>query len=245
MKIGMTGGDGFIGSNLPYEKISGDIRYLKPESLRGYDCVVHLGALTSVDESLEKPLEYYDVNVTGTYRVLQGCAMSNVPRFVFISSTSVLGLGNPYAKTKLMGEWLCKWMSKDFPIEIVALRLHNVYGQGCKGVIANFALAKKQGATAVVTGGGRQTRDFIHVQDVAEAIEKATKQGNGIYGVGTGTDTSIKQLASMMGVSYNFTDPRRNEVMVGKCPETEMKRIKEDLGWTPKVKLKQGLETLS
>lgn len=243
----MTGGDGFVGSHLKYEKIEDDIRYLEIDSLEGFDCIVHLAALTSVDESFVSPLEYFDINVNGTNNLLKTCAHSGVKRFVFISSTSVKHISdnpNPYAQSKLMGEWLCKWYNSELGIEVIMLRPHNIYGRGCKGVIANFIEAKKTNKEAYVTGDGNQTRDFIYVEDIAESIEKATHRGSGTYEVGTGIEISISRLADLIGVEYHHTISRANDLNLSIASEIELRKISRELGWKPKTSLHEGLSEM-
>lgn len=247
LKIGVTGGYGFIGSYLPedWTKINMDVRKIKPRDVKDFDCIVHLAALTSVDESFISPVRYFDNNVAGTSNILKCCLKHNV-RVVFASSSGIgfsesFDKTSPYMQTKMMGEALCDYYNKA-GLSTIILRFHNVYGKGCKGVIYNFLNCREP----YITGHGRQGRDFVHVKDVANAIEAATVFGKSCkpYEIGTGVETTVIELAYLMGlqdkVKHVGARPNEIEEVVADNRET-----KADLQWTPQITLKEGLKILN
>lgn len=190
MKTLITG-KGFIGSRLKgdfIEKKEGnnilDISKLSTK----YDLIIHTAASFS-DNMLED-------NVLGTIEVVNYCKKTGA-KLIFLSSAAVYGDSinareddmlcpvNLYGFSKVFGEWYMQRELKDW----VILRLSNVYGKGGEGVISQW-LEKDSDK---INGDGKQTRDFVFVEDVVKAIEKA-KNWQGIYNVSTGKGTSINQL---------------------------------------------------
>ncbi|MCR4278630.1 MAG: NAD-dependent epimerase/dehydratase family protein, partial [bacterium] len=180
-------------SNIPkgaeFHKI--DIRNL--EKIRpffnGVDGVFHLAAIPSVPYSVEHPVESFRVNVDGTLHVLSSAKDAGVKRVVFSSSAAVYGSEkklphrpemvpqpmNPYALHKVIGEALMKQFASLYDLETVSLRYFNAYGPRMADVgayvtvISIFAQLKKAGKALSIHGDGKQTRDFVHVRDIARA----------------------------------------------------------------------------
>ncbi|MFW6105662.1 MAG: NAD-dependent epimerase/dehydratase family protein, partial [Chloroflexota bacterium] len=151
--------------------------------------VVHLAAHTSVVASLEKPEEAWDINVNGTLNLLEACRRNGVDRFIFASSNAVVGEEDPpidetkiprplspYGASKLAGEALCSTYYHSFGVKTVALRFSNCYGPHAEhkpSVIAKFIDWARKGEPLVIYGDGSQTRDFVHVADICQAIDLA------------------------------------------------------------------------
>src|SRR2546426_5817624 len=176
------------------------------------DAVFHLAALTSVPESIERPREYAETNVTGTLAVLGGARDAGVRRLVFASSCAVYGRAkgalredtppdpmSPYAVTKLASEQFLRVLSGD-GLETVALRLFNVYGprqspdSPYSSVVARFVRAIAMGEPVTLHGDGLQTRDFVYVGDVAESLDRAASArgvAGGLFNIGSGRETFI------------------------------------------------------
>jgi UDP-glucose 4-epimerase len=262
-------------TGLGVEFIEGDIRDrgVVDQVTVGVDAVVHLAAKPSVVESLDHPQEVFQVNVMGTLNLLEACRQQGVSRFVLASSNAVLGEQSPptheqmvplpvspYGASKLACEGLCSAYHGSFGIEAVALRLSNVYGPYCDhktGVIPAFIRRARQGQPLVIYGDGTQTRDFIHVNDVARAIELALTYKAGAenpqlaFQIGKGEPTEIREVAQRISklakedrgqsVELDFRDARPGEIVLN---YSNPNRARECLGFTAEVSLNEGLAGL-
>jgi len=229
------------------------------------DAVVHLAAVVSVPFSLENPELTFDVNVRGTRAVLSACFRGGVRRFVFVSSCSVYGAPqylpidevhptgpiSPYAVSKVRGERCCREVCGS-GLDLAVLRLFNVYGRRqahgeYSGVIAKFLDCAEKGEPLVVYDDGSQTRDFVHVSDVADAILTLVQssEAKGVFNVGCGRAVSIGYLAEKVlslagrddcGIVYE--PPRAGDITHSFA---DISRAREAFGYEPKVTLEEGL----
>jgi len=199
--------------------IKGDIRSEKDlnRALRGVDYVLHQAALRSVPKSMLHPLEYNDVNVNGTLKLLIKAKEHKVKRLVFASSSSVYGERNkfpekesdpvnpisPYATTKFIGENYCKLFSNSFGLETVSLRYFNVFGprQSLDNqyavVIPKFIVSILNDEPPPIHGDGLQERDFTFVDNVVEANIKAATAKNvsgEVFNVACGNANSVLDI---------------------------------------------------
>ena len=230
------------------ELIVGDIR--EPECVyqctMGIDYIVHLAASTGVFQSVEKPRDDLHNNIIGTFNLLEAARIHKVARFIYASSGAVVGKNqppihenlvsrpvSPYGASKLGGEGYCSAYFHSFGIKTVVLRFGNVYGPGSKhksSVIAKFIKKSLKGEVCQIYGDGSQTRDYIFIDDLIEAILKASiaDAGGGIFQIATskertvnevvqiirfqlrkklGIDMKIKHVASRVGdVQRNYSD---------------------------------------
>ncbi len=235
-------------------------REFKPE------IVMHLAALISVDESFKKPLLYEDVNVKGTINIILASNKTNVWRIVYASSAAVYGNPvklpideehplrplSPYGASKLAGEMYIKTIFNGKEGYVI-LRLFNVYGLGQNpeyaGVITKFMERLERKLPPIIYGDGTQTRDFIHVLDVVEAFIKAIEvnESNVVLNIGTGKQTSIKELAYTMIKLYGldlqpiYAPPRKGDI---KHSYADISKAKKILKWEPKISLEDGLRML-
>lgn len=250
---------------------NGDIT--KPGDLKkafaGADAVCHLAANISVAGSVSNPAKVAETNVVGTHNVLRAAAGANVQRVVFASSCAVYGDQkilpiaesapaeplSPYAETKLAGEKLCRSFSEHDGVSTVALRLFNVYGPGQNpdgeyaAAIPKFISLSANGKPHTIFGDGRQTRDFIYVDDVARAFSlsvSARLSGkHATVNIGSGVQTSILALSGAIGrllrlnKKPKFTKPRDGEILKS-CGE--ISKAKKVLGWSSEVSLENGLK---
>lgn len=299
----VTGGAGFIGSNLVLTLLSegyrvtvfdnlstgklenlntafknpnflfvkGDIR--KPADLqcafKKIQAVVHLAAQIDVAASVENPSLTHEINATGTLNVLQAAAKHHVEKFLFASSTAVYGNNtnlpltedipmaplSPYAASKAAGEAYVNAYANCYGICATNLRFFNVYGAGNEkstysGVITKFMVNAHQDQPLLIEGDGKQTRDFIHVNDVVNALLLGLKKenlNNEVFNICTGVPVSINQLADavktitgkklhvihapvrMGDIRDNYGDPSKAAVK---------------LGFTSKLNLTKGLKML-
>jgi len=253
--------------------VTGDVR--DPGALhtamQGVTHVFHEAALVSVFESVEKPRDNHDINVTGTLNVLTAAREAGVKRLVVASSAAVYGNDpslpkredmlpqpeSPYALAKITKEYYLRVFSKLYGIETVSLRYFNVYGPRqdpgsmYSGVISRFAdvlCAKKD---PVIFGDGRQTRDFVFVKDVVQAnllAMRAPSSVNGsVFNVGTGKQTSLLDLLAafrdLMGLDFeiHFKNERAGDI---KHSVADISCAVRNLGYTPRYDIHEGLRCL-
>ena len=232
-----------------------DYNSLKNEISKG-DVVVHLAALTNAHESDRKLKEYFDVNVAGTFNVVRACKEAGAKKIVFASSIAVIDPEltgeidetarrkpqNFYGVTKVIGEELVKGSGIDHAI----LRFTNVYGPGGKGVINIFVEKLRNGEPLEVWGTGEQERDFIHVDDVTDALIKATKKGHGIYDIAYGKNHSVNEVTKMItalsGSKFEVVHREKNEIPLRY--RVSNSKARAELGWEPRVSLEEGIEGL-
>lgn len=173
------------------EFIQGDVRDAATclKAAEGCDGIFHEAALVSVPDSINRPRDNHDMNITGTLNVLEAARQQGVQRVVFASSAAVYGDNpelpkresmlpepkSPYAMAKLAGEYYLKVYAECFGLETVALRYFNVFGPRqdpssmYSGVISVFSERIKKGLPITIYGDGQQTRDFVNVKDVVQA----------------------------------------------------------------------------
>tara|TARA_B100000579_G_C22758198_1_gene817545 strand:- start:227 stop:1213 length:987 start_codon:yes stop_codon:yes gene_type:complete len=228
------------------------------------DWVFHLASLADIVPSIQKPDDYYKSNVTGTFNVLQACRNNNIKKLVYAASSSCYGIPKkypttenekidvryPYALTKRLGEELVMHWSEVYKIPSISLRLFNVYGTRSKtsgtygavfGVFLKQKLSKKP---LTIVGDGTQTRDFTYVTDVANAFITAAKSKitNEIYNVGSDTTVSVNRIVELISNENDqsiFIPERPGEP---KCTYADITKIKNELGWFPKVTIEEGVK---
>ncbi len=234
------------------------------EIFAGADCAVHLAALPRVQFSIEHPDETHDVNVNGTLTVLEAVKAAGVKRLVFAASSSAYGdqetlplstslpvqPKSPYALHKYIGEEYLKLWHMLYSIETVSLRFFNVYGPNLDPdgpyalVIGRFLKQLSEGKKLTVTGDGEQTRDFTHVDDVANAILAASQSDNvgkgEVLNVGAGRQTSINDLAALLGGEIEYVPPR----IEPKHTLADISETTELLDWKPTISLEEGIAAL-
>jgi UDP-glucose 4-epimerase len=238
--------------------------------LQDVDCVYHLAAKVSVPESISYPREYNIINVGGTVSVMEAMRDVGVKRVVFISSGAVYGdkgqqpmtedtppnPGSPYAVSKLAAEHYVHTIGALWGIETVSLRVFNAYGPGQQlpashpPVIPHFLRQTIHGGTLVIHGRGEQTRDFVHIDDVVEAMVAAATAPTVdrlVINIGSGVETSIQALAQLVieaaGVRTDWMykedqDPGPSRM----CADIRLARKK--IGYKPHVSLEEGLERM-
>lgn len=223
--------------------------------------VFHEAALPRVQYSIENPIETHEINVTGLLNVLEASRQNNVKRVIFASSCAVYGDQStlpfkedmipkplsPYAVHKYIGEIYLKLYAQIYGLETVSLRYFNVYGarQSVNGsyplVIAKFLDLKKQNKPLLITGDGKNTRDYVSVKDIVQAnllAMKSEKIGKGeIINIGSGKQYSVNQIAELVGGSVEHIPPR----IEPKSAEADISKAKEFLNWEPCVKIEDGI----
>lgn len=262
-----AGGVGAMGSP-GVELVVGDIKDagLARRVVAGAEVVVHLAACTGVLPSLEDPRQDCETNVLGTLNYLEAARHAGCKAFVFASSGAPLGEHDPpiheekvprpvspYGASKLAGEGYCHAFFGSYGLATVALRFGNVYGprSGHKqSVVAKFIKLALQRQSLKIYGAGQQTRDFIFVEDLVDAIYRAATAGVGgeVFQIATHRETTVLELTDLLvkvvrhrtGVRamVEHTEAMAGEVMRNFSDVSKAKRV---LGWEPRVGLEEGL----
>ena len=294
MKCVVTGGCGFIGSHLVDALIARQVEVvviddmatgnaanlhedaclaagsvldldLLRSTLKGADCVFHLAAWARVQRSIDDPIGTHNVNVLGTLNVLDAALKSDVPRLVYISSSSVYGDQpthlmredmtpnpmSPYALQKLIGEQYCTMYARLFGLTIASLRYFNVYGprQAAEGpytmVMGRFQQQRDAGEPMTVYGDGEQTRAYTYVGDAVNATVLAGTRDlpageNVILNVGTKEETSVMEIARLMGGEVRNIYPNPRGAFEERRKAADCSKAKAVLGWEPAVPIREG-----
>ena len=238
--------------------------------LQHVDCVYHLAARVSVPESILYPRDYNDVNVGGTVAVMEAVRDAGVKRVILASSGAVYGEKDkqpisekaipnprsPYAVSKIASEHYVFTLGALYDIETVALRIFNAYGPGQfvpashAPVIPQFLKQALGGGSLVVFGDGNQTRDFVYIDDVVDALSEAATASDVarcIINVGSGQEVSINQLvekvARATGCEANSLHSQANNGGVSRLV-ADIGLARRMLDYSPEVGLDEGLELM-
>jgi UDP-glucose 4-epimerase len=237
-------------------------------AMKGIDYVFHLAALWLL-QCYEYPRAAFDVNIRGTFNVLEACMNNRIKKLIYSSSASVYGdaieipmreehpFNNRtfYGATKIAGEQMCRAFYHRYGLNYVGLRYMNVYGprQDYKGayiaVIMKILDRLDQGLSPIVYGDGSQAYDFIYVGDTAQANVCALKGNTSdeFYNIGMGVQTSIKELCEQI-LRIKRSDLKIQYEPAGQTFVTNrigsIEKAKRDLGFDAKVELQEGLRKL-
>ena len=297
MKYLITGGAGFIGSHivrgllaqgadvrvldnfssgkrenlhgLEVEVLEGDLRDASTiaQAVRGVNIIFHEAAFVSVPESMEKPQECFDVNITGTSILFDAARKAGVQRVVIASSAAVYGDStampliedtplkqlSPYAVSKRVDEMYAELFTNQFGLEVAALRYFNVYGPRQRpdstyaAAVPIFIRRMLDNKPITVFGDGGQTRDLINARDVVQANLLASQHPAApgqIFNVCTGVETRLLDLLDILyevfpdAPKHIHAEPRAGDIY--RSIGTP-KKIMDTLGFDPKISLAEGL----
>ena len=252
----------------------GDIREIDilDKAVEGVDYVFHLAAMWLL-HCKDFPRTAFEVNIAGTFNVLEACVKHKVKKLIYSSSASVYGDAvevpmteshpfnnkNFYGATKIAGEAMCTAFNDRYGLNVIGLRYMNVYGPGqdqhavYSGVVPIMLNKIEAGEPPVINGDGTQAYDFIYVEDVARANVLALKSdvNFGYYNVGTGVQTTIKELCdtilelknSTLEVIYKPYSPDDARALVkNRIGSTE--KAEKELGFRYKYSVREGLQKL-
>lgn len=252
----------------------GDIREtdVLDDAMRGVDAVVHLAGMWLL-HCLDFPRTAFEVNVAGTFNVLEACIRNGVKRLVYSSSASVYGDAlytpmdedhpfnnrNLYGSTKISGESMCRAFYTQYGLSYVGLRYMNVYGPrqdqyaAYTGVIPNLLNAIDKGESPKINGDGSQSYDFVYVSDVARANVLALESDvdDAFYNIGTGFSTSIADLVErILYLGSSSLKPRYISYSEKDSRQLVHKRVgavvraRDELGFEAQVELSEGIRRL-
>lgn len=219
----------------------------------------HFAGIGDIVPSLERPIDYMDINVQGTVKVLECARAAGVKKLIYAASSSCYGLADvptredhpidpkyPYALSKYMGEQAALHWLKVYGLPVNSVRIFNAYGTrvrttGAYGAVFGvFFKQKLDGKPFTVVGDGTQTRDFLYVTDVARAFLAAaeTEQIGEVYNLGAGNPQSVNRLVELLGGDVVYIPKRPGE------PDStwaDITKITTELGWKPEVSFEEGV----
>lgn len=249
--------------------VVGDIRdeQICLDTAENMDVIIHFAANTGVPDSVNKPRLDMESNVIGTFNMLEAARTNQVKRFVFASSGAPAGEVeppiheelpphpvSPYGASKLAGEGYCSAYYKTFKIDTISLRFGNVYGPRSKhksSVVAKFIKLALQGKSVKIYGDGSQTRDFIYINDLVDAVIKAgtiSDIGGETFQIATEKETTLNELVDIMkpalkdkGIILDviYKEKRIGDVLRNYSDTTKAEKL---LLWKAKTSLEEGIE---
>ncbi|WP_295396263.1 NAD-dependent epimerase/dehydratase family protein [uncultured Thiodictyon sp.] len=248
--------------------IQGDIRDadIAMKSAQGVDCVVHLAANTGVGPSVDDPRLDMDCNVIGTFNMLEAARVNGVRKFIFASSGAPAGEVeppiheelpphpvSPYGASKLAGEGYCSAYYRTFGINTVCLRFGNVYGPRSKrkaSVVAKFIRQALHDDVCVIYGDGTQTRDFLYIDDLVQAVVLAIggSVGGETFQIATGMERTVGEVANIIAkalvrrgveMQIRHDSPRLGDV---KRNFSDTSKAAHMLDWRSQMEVPEGIE---
>ena len=249
--------------NPRFSLVKGDIRdkTLLKDIVNDMDYIFHEAAQAGVRISVDHPDVSHEINATGTLNLLESSLKTDVKKIINASSSSVYGKMrytpfdeehptepvSPYGVSKLMGEHYCRVFEELYGIRSISLRYFTVYGPRMRPDLAIHIFMHKALNNEPITifGDGTKTRDFTYIDDIVRANITAMTKGAGVYNIGGGHTISIQQLADkIIAITGSESRIRHESTVKGDAEHTyaDIKKAREDLGWTPETPLETGLE---
>ena len=279
MKILITGYSGFIGSYLQkklekteHELILVDIAngtnicdWQQVKQYEGMDVIVHLANLSFVPASYEQPKKFYETNYLSTLNMLELCRLNNAkmvffssyiyghPQYQPIDENHPTQAFNPYAQTIVICESLCEGYNRDFKVPITIFRPFNIYGTGQNPDFLIPSIIQQAKTGKIVIKDDRPKRDYIHVEDIVDAIITAIETENADksiqkFNLGSGVSYSVKEIVDMVRglfdteIEYICThEIRPNDVM---DTIADISKIQNESHWKPSISILEGLKKM-
>jgi UDP-glucose 4-epimerase len=236
---------------------------------QGVDVIVHFAGNTGVAPSVIDPRADCMANVLGTLNMLEAARARKIPRFVFASSGAPVGEVDPpiheelaphpvspYGASKLAAEGYCSAYYRSYGIATVALRFSNVYGPGSDrkdSVVAKFIKRALAGKPLAIYGDGSQTRDFIYIDDLVDAVFRSARSeaaGGEVFQIATNHETTLVELAGLLrgrlaACGLTVPDPRFEAPRVGDVKRnfSDISKARNMLDWVPATSLEDGLSS--
>ncbi len=246
------------------ELVEGDIRDLEAcrRAMKGCTGVFHLAAMSRSAASLDNVDICTSNNIVGTQHVLTAAREEGVSKVIYAGSSTYYGNQKPphkedmtpdflnfYGLSKYVGEEYCRLFDKTYNVPCNVMRYFNVYGPRLSGegayalVMTIFLKQLRAGKPLTIHGAGLQSRDFIHVRDVARANILAFESPlhGRTYNVGSGTAVTVKELANRISTNQIHEDRRAGDAEITLA---DISRIKEELGWSPEISFEDGMKEL-
>ena len=252
------------------ELIEGDIRDFNTclEAVESVNYVIHQAALVSVPQSIEDPIQAHEINIDGTFNLLVASRDAGVKGFVFASSAAVYGdipelpkkesmeakPHSPYALSKVLGEMYCKLFSRIYGLSTVCFRYFNIFGprqdplSHYAAVIPNFIMRMLTGEAPTIFGDGGQSRDFLHVSDLINAVFKSLEI-EGLSGetinIASGSGITINELYNHINTILNTNvepihdEPRPGDILHSLSDITKAQKM---LKFEPLLTFEEGLK---
>jgi len=232
MKIAVTGGSGFVGSNLIKKlgalgsvivnlDISDGIDIAdwdKIKNIEKFDLLFHLAAKTFVPESYKNPKDLYYTNIIGTLNILELCRkfsakvifassyIYGLPKYLPIDEKHPVQGFNPYAQSKIIGEELCEGYNRDFGLSVIIIRPFNIYGPGQNPNFLIPLMIKQAKDGSIFLKNSKPKRDFIYIDDVVDAYIKCMEYNDSsfeIFNIGYGRSYSVKEITELVVKKFN------------------------------------------
>lgn len=279
MKILITGYSGFIGGylcnrlkqtehELVFADIANNIDICDWEQVKHFndiDVIIHLANLSFVPASYENPKRFYETNYLSTLNMLELCRLYGAkliyfssymyghPEYQPIDENHPIQAFNPYSQTKVICESLCEGYNRDFKVTITIFRPFNIYGKGQHPDFLIPSIINQAKNGKIVIKDDRPKRDYIHVEDIIEAIIKAIdvqSQDNQItkYNLGTGRSYSVKEIVEIVSSFFDteieyicMHEIRQNDVL---DTIADISKISNELKWKPNISIEEGLKKM-
>tara|TARA_Y100000590_G_scaffold194052_1_gene220504 strand:+ start:133 stop:1029 length:897 start_codon:yes stop_codon:yes gene_type:complete len=231
--------------------------------LKNVDYIFHLAGLSKAPRSIEIPYKYYQNNLLSTLNILNSIKNTKLKKFIFTASSSCYGNPkqlptsekakiqtlSPYALSKWMSEQMIIQYAKVYSFSAVSLRLFNVYGPRVKvsdaysSVISIFLKQKFKNKPLTIVGDGKQSRSFVHVFDVVNAMIKSAKSNvsNEIFNVGSQNSIQINKIAQIFKTKKKYIPKRMGDP---RDSHADIRKIKKLLNWKPKISINEGINKL-
>ena len=276
--IAVTGSSGFIGHHLmkklkerKFNVIALDLKnnvdisnWDHIKNLKNIDLIFHLAGKTYVPYAYKEPKEFYAANVLGTLNILELCRKINArmvytssyiygePKKLPINEDHPINGTNPYTRSKIISEDLCRGYSNDFGVKIIIIRPFNVYGiNQSKNFLIPSIIEQIKKNKEIVLKDPTPKRDYVYIDDLIDAFIKSIYLENyvlEIFNIGSGISISVNEIVNMITgrFKYAITVKFTGEKRINEISDTvaDIKKAKKILKWNPKINFKSGIKKI-